>query len=276
VPHSEKVGDAIVAAAARNSCIGSLDGLLRQYEFDKRKLQPLIERALAAENDDLGEWRSGAGLASYSYYDDSFVPALIAIACNTNADANCRGAAITALANNRTDAGVFALKSLLNDPDPKLWTPLAIAIENGLTIGVRSPTGRQLLPGDFTPAEVRPLLERMLASTDMSDKIFGTGLAGHYGDDALTAKLVAIATSRDRSCRSSAIYALALNRTDAGIKTLKALLNDSDPEVSTAAEDAIRHAYTDRGDAHGRPLLPGYFDTKYGSPEAKPDRNDIR
>ncbi|HXR07135.1 MAG TPA: hypothetical protein VN765_07380 [Candidatus Acidoferrum sp.] len=276
VPHSESIGDAIVAAATRNGCIGNLDGLLRQYEFDKTKLKPLIQRALAAENDDLGEWHNGAGLAMKTCYDDSFVPRLIAIAMNTHATASARGAAVEALAYNRTEPGVFTLRSLLNDPDEKMWTPLAIAIENGLNNQVQTPTGRHLLPTDFAPAEVRPLLERMLGSTNMSDRIFGTSLAEQFGDDTLTAKLVTLAMSREAATRSSAIYALALNRTDAGIKTLKALLHDPDPKVSTMAEDAIRHAYTDRGEARGRPLLPSDFDTKYGSPGMKPDPNEIR
>ena len=85
-----------------------------------------------------------------------------------------------------------------------------------------------------------------------------------------------LAKGRDRAAKDSAIYALALNRTEEGIKTLKALLNDPDPQVSKTAEDAIRHAYTDRGDAQGKPLLPGDFETKYGSPEVKPDPNDMR
>ncbi len=276
VPHSESTSDAIVAAATRNGCIGNLDGLLRQYEFDKSKLKPLMARALAATNDDLGEWHNGAVLAVNTYYDDSFLPALIAIACNSNANASSRGAAVSALACNRTEPGVSAIRSLLNDPDPKLWTPLAIAIENGLNIQVPTPTGRHLLAADFTPAEVRPLLERMLVSTNLTDRIFGTSLAEKFGDDALTAKLVALATGREAATRSSAIYALALNRTDAGLKTLRELLNDPDSQVSQMATDAIRHAYTDRGDAHGRPLLPSDFDTKYGSPGMKPDPNELR
>jgi Tfp pilus assembly protein PilN len=276
VPHSESVGDAIVAAATRNGSIGNLDGVLRGYEFDKAKLKPLIARALAARNDDLGEWANGARLAAHTYYDDSFLPALIAIAINTNANANSRGAAMDALAYNRTEPGVSALRSLLNDPDPALWTPLAIAIENGLNNQVATPTGRHLLPADFSCAEVRPLLERMLVSPNMTDRIFGTSLAETYGDDALTAKLVVLATSPEMATRDRAVYALALNRTDAGIKTLKALLNDPDSQVSQMAADAIRHAYTERGDARGRPLLPSDFDTKYGSPGMKPDTNELR
>jgi hypothetical protein len=34
------------------------------------------------------------------------------------------------------------------------------------------------------------------------------------------------------------------------------------------AEDAIRCAYTWRGDARGRPLRPDDFDAKYQQPEA--------
>ena len=276
VPHSEEVGEAIVEAATRNGTIGNLESLLQQYEFDKAKLKPLIERALAAENDNLGEWRNAAGLATSAYYDNSFAARLIAIATNSTATESSRSAALDALAYNRTDKGVTTLRSLLNTGDQKLWTPLAIALENGLNSQVQTPTGRHLHPLDFDCEDVRPLLERMLVSTNLSDRIFGTSLAEQFGSDALTAKLVTLAMSPQAATRGSAIYALALNRTDEGVKTLKTLLNNRDPQISKMAEDAIRHAYTDRGDARGRPLLPGDFDPKYGAPEVKTGPLDIR
>jgi hypothetical protein len=276
VPQSEEVGEAIVEAATQNGVIGNLEGLLGQYEFDKAKLKPLIERALAAENDDLGEWHNGAGLADSAYYDDAFSGRLIAIATNASATASSRSAALYALAYNRTDEGVQALRSLLNDPDQKLWTPLAIALLNGLEPKVKTPTGRHLYPEDFDSADVRPLLERMLVSTNLTDRIFGASLAEQFGNDALTAKLVALAMDPQRATRDSAINALALNRTEEGLKTLKKLLNNPDSAVSKMAEDAIRNAYTARGTARGRPLLPGDFDPKYGAPEVKTGLPDIR
>ena len=180
VPKSESVGEALVEAATRNGSIRNLDGLLRHYEFDKAKLRPLIERALAAKNDDLGEWRSGAGLAGHVYYDEAFTARLMAIATNSNATASSRGAAIDALAYNRTDAGVKTLKALLNDPDQQIWTPLAIALLNGYQSEVKTPSGRHLKPSDFDSRDIRPLLERMLASNNQTDRIFGTSLASQF------------------------------------------------------------------------------------------------
>jgi len=57
------------------------------------------------------------------------------------------------------------------------------------------------------------------------DQADGLILAELFGDDALTPKLVALATNREFSSHCNmAINALALNRTDEGVKTLKALL----------------------------------------------------
>jgi len=61
-----------------------------------------------------------------------------------------------------------------------------------------------------------------------------------------------------------------MNRTDEGVKTLKTLLADPNPKVSKMAEDAIRRAYTARGDARGRPLRADDFDAQFQQPEATP------
>ena len=276
MPHTASVADAVIAAATEKGFIGNLIGLLEQYKFSEAQFKPLVERALAATNDDLGEWRNGASLADRSYYEDSFAARLIFIATNTAAPANTREAAITALANHRTEAGVKTLKALLSDNDPKLWTPLAIAFLNALQPQVLGLPGIRILPQDFNSTDVRPLLQKMLVSANLTDRIFGTSLAEQFGDDALTAPLIALALDPNQATRENAISALAMNRTDAGVKTLKALLNDPDPQVVQMAEDAIRHAYTSRGFACGKLLWPGDFDPKYRSAEGKPGPPDLR
>jgi hypothetical protein len=276
VPRSPSVGKAIIDAAIANGRLGNFQALLSQFHLNKEDLKPLVARALAAPDDSQAEWHNGAYFAANIYYDDSFTTALTNIAANPDAPIFTRQMAIQALAFNRTDAGVRMIRTLLNDPDPQLWTPLAIALQNGYQVQTQTPLGRHLHPYDFNSADVRPLLKRMLVSANKSDNMFGAGLAALFGDDAFTLALVSLANDPQNGARYQAINALALNRSEEGLKALKALLNGPDAGAAAMTGNAIRQAYNSRGDARGRPLLPGDFDPKYGAPVIKPDPNDFR
>jgi hypothetical protein len=112
-PHTEQTSQAILQTADRNGLNTAMAGLLCAYGFKNEQMKPLIERALSARNP--GEWPGGAELAT-TYYDDAFTTRLIAIASSTNIPVDGRAWAIIALANNRTDAGVKTLNTLLKDP----------------------------------------------------------------------------------------------------------------------------------------------------------------
>jgi hypothetical protein len=269
VPRTEEIWQAIIAAATVHGCRPNMEGLLERYGFNRSELKPIIARALAADHSD--EWASGAHLAFTSCYDDAFTARLITIANDSSLPATTRGLAMEALARNRTDAGVKTIEKLINDSEPEVWSWVALAICNGCDRDKESPTGRHLQPEDFDPKEIRTFIERMLASGKMEDQMRGVGLAEWFGDDALTPKLVALATNPGVN-RSTAIYALALNRTDEGLKTLKALLNGPDPKVSKIAAEAIRYAYTSRRGYHGRPLRVDDFDARLQQPEVKPPK----
>jgi hypothetical protein len=266
VPHSEETRQAILEAAIRHGLNGTgLDQLLLAHEFNNREMNPIIARALAVNNP--GEWQAGVWLALH-YYDDAFTPWLIAIARDSNARGDTRSVAMRVLAFHRTDAGVKAIKTLLRDPGPEMLRPLFETIANGYSSRDTAPAGRPLQPEDFTAEDLRPLIERLLASTKqaLQLQLSGVILAKSFGSDALTAPLMALATNPSPYIRYQAICALALNRTDEGVKLLKTLLQDPDPKTSQTAEAAIRNAYTSRGDARGRPLRPDDFDAKFQRP----------
>ena len=264
VPHSDETKQAILAAATawglgRN---WSLASLLREYDFTKEEMKPLIERALAPDNEP--GWAPGADLAR-QFPDDEFTARLIAIA-KTPRD-NAQTAAIDALAYNRTAEGVKTLKELLSDPHQNIWTTLAFAIENAYNYR-RDTMGRPLRPDDFTAEDMKPLIEHLMSSDNQISGVdTAISLIGQFGGDEYTARLIAIATSPGNNARYSAIYALANNRTDDGVKTLKTLLNDPDPKIQKMTEDALRNAYTSHGNSRGRPLKPEDFDAKYRQPE---------
>jgi HEAT repeat protein len=115
---------------------------------------------------------------------------------------------------------------------------------------------------------VKPLIQHLMSSDNqISGVSTAIELIGQFGGDEYTAQLIAIATNPGSNDRFSAIFALALNRTDEGVKTLKALLNDPDQKIRSWAENAIRLAYTSHGNSRGRLLKPDDFDAKYQQPK---------
>jgi hypothetical protein len=270
VPHTEGSRKAIIEAATKDGLNGTgLEQVLLAHEFDNKEMKPVIERSLAADNP--GEWQAGGWLA-LRYFDAAFTPRLIAIAGDSNARGDTRSIAMRVLTFNRTDAGVKAIKALLKDPAPEMLRPLFETIANGYSGQGAAPTGSPLQAQDFNAEDMRPLIERLLATTNqaLQLQLSGVILAKQFGSDALTAQLVALATNLSPYISGGAVHALALNRTDEGVKTLKTLLHD--PKVSKLAEEAIRNAYTSRGDARGRPLRADDFDMKFQQPEVTPSK----
>jgi hypothetical protein len=262
VPHTKETRKAILDAAIKDGVNESgLEQALLYHEFSNDEVKPVIERALAADNS--AGWRAGVWLA-LRYYDDAFTAPLIAIANDATARWDTRSIAMRALTYHRSDAGVKAIKALLKNPAPEMLRTLYETIANGYA-HLPAANESSLRPEDFSAEDLRPLIERLLVSTNQvfQEPLSGALLAKQFGSDALTAQLVVLATNSSPDVKYHAICALALNRTDEGIKTLKRLLNGSDPNDSKIAETAIRNAYTDRGQARGRPLKPDDFDEKY-------------
>jgi HEAT repeat protein len=246
--------------------------LFPEYGFKREELKPIIERELAATN--IEGWRLGTELAcSDNYYDDAFNPRLIAIVNDTNSSPDARENAMEALARHPNEAGLKILKSLLDDTDVYDSGDLAWAIAAGYSYAYgdsNATPSRHLQPADFGTTEVRPLVERLLASTNEIYQRAGLDLAAVFDDDKLTPELIGFATNSGTFAQLSAIRALAFNRTDEGVKTLRALLHDPDERVASVTERSIRDAYTARGGARGKPLRPDDFDAKFQHAEITP------
>ena len=271
VPHTAATRQALLEAAGRRGLNGSMERVLAAHEFEPGELKPVTERALAADQRE--EWRPAVWLALHDF-DDDFTPRLIAIAQDDRAGWDTRSVALRVLTYHRSDAGVAAIKSLLKDPPPEMLEPLYETMANGYAGLDKSPHGRPLRPEDFSAEDLQPLIGRLLASTNqaLQSQLSGALLAKWFGSDALTEKLVTLATNSEPTVKVQVVAALALNRTDEGVRVLKMLLNDSDPQVSGMAAGAIRAAYTQRWEARGRPLRADDFDAKFQVPEAgKPE-----
>jgi hypothetical protein len=107
-----------------------------------------------------------------------------------------------------------------------------------------------------TPAEMRAAIARSLAPDNRPAWPQGALAAQIHGDDAFTARLVALATDPQSGAQDQAISALALNRTDAGVAALRKLRLGPRPAWT---EQCIRTAYVARGAAEGRPLRKDDF-----------------
>ena len=117
--------------------------ILEQLEAPRDTIKELIGQSLRDEKDAA---RNEAALAAQRYPDDRFMPALIALALNGSGEARLR--AIYAVAANRTDAGVDALRTLRRDADPEIRTTTERAIDLAYAMAGRGP-GRPLRADDF-------------------------------------------------------------------------------------------------------------------------------
>jgi hypothetical protein len=71
--------------------------------------------------------------------------------------------------------------------------------------------------------------------------------------------LIELATTSSGITRIRAIYALACNRTDTGVATLRKLREEPDAETRKITDQAIEAAYRMSDTARGRPLRPDDF-----------------
>jgi hypothetical protein len=109
----------------------------------------------------------------------------------------------------------------------------------------------------FTRAEVDKVIQVSLNSKN--SEILGAGVraAQNYPNDSFMPRLIEIATDPNCVYREAAIFAIAFNRTDEGVKTLKALLTDKDKGIRKYTGEAIRRAY------ERFPVYPEHYDEEF-------------
>lgn len=140
---------------------------------------------------------------------------------------------------------------------------MAVAARRGLADGMQNVLDRYGISSE----EMFPLIERSLAEDNPSAWPYGALAAQIYAHDALTPRLIALATDPQNPARLQALHALALNRTDDSVTALKEFLNGPDEKFRKRVADAIRSAYLHRGYARGRPLLKTDFEERFQRPD---------
>ena len=123
--------------------------MLRGAGASEAQIVRVIDRSL--QDDRRSSWPTAA-FGATRYGDDRLMTRLIGIAETIGEPA--RTQAVEAIANNRTDDGIAALKRLLDDPDPELHEQIVEAIRAAYArrrapASLLMPCGRVLLDTDF-------------------------------------------------------------------------------------------------------------------------------
>jgi len=110
--------------------------------------------------------------------------------------------------------------------------------------GLASDTLRRILEWfGCSEEEFRILIATSLSSPDPRCVKAGAQAAERYPDSSHMGRLIELATDADSPARIAAIRAIARNRTDEGVETLRTLLDDPDEKCRNAASEAVKDAY---------------------------------
>ncbi len=203
LPCDEKVKQDVLKVAKTCGLAPGLQTVLEEFRCDEEDFKEIIKISLASNDLDI----MGEGIkASQDHPDDVYMSALISIATDPNMLSRNkpfhsieRVWAIYAIAYNRTDEGVLALKTLLNDTDEYIRKTTAEAIQ---AVYKRHP--------------VYP----------------------KYTDDEYTAKLVIEAMDFNNPKQIPMIAEILRSRTEESVKAIEALLQNPDLDISIAETDA--------------------------------------
>ncbi len=245
LPHTQEVKDAVMTAIKTRGFSEHWTALFYHPDFAAERTQ-FIRQSLASR--DPNSILAATHLAE-RYPADEYIPKLIAIATGRGLrtlglpTGLKRDGAIQAIVQNRTDEGVAALKSLLNDPNAEIRKTTTEAIK------------RRYYIGPFYPEREDEALTQALVS-----------VAKDPNDPFRSGSIQAIIRSRTRDAAAAINALLAdpnadvpLAQTDLGVRTIRDLFSDSDPAIRHATRSWIGTYYK----PVGRPLGPDGFPPEF-------------
>ena len=210
LPREPQIADAILGQANRRGLAPGMQSALERFGCSDEQFRQII--SLSLDSDNLDILNEGV-LAAQEHPDDEHMPRLISIATDRNrvgpdrpAPAIERDRAIYAIAYNRTDEGVEALKALLKDPDK----------------GIRK-TSQDAIRQAYRRHPEYP----------------------KQPDDEFTAALVPVALDFDDPWHMTAIIGICRSRNEKGVEALKALLTDPVQDIAIVQTDAGLRAIRD-------------------------------
>ncbi len=242
LPRDRKIKEHVLHMAQKRGLAAGMQGVLEAFDCSESEFKEIITVSLASDDVDILGW---ATIAAQEHPDDDHMAALIAVATNANqAELNegsyqlARERAIYAIAHNRTNEGVEALRALLGDPDK----------------GIRR-TASDAIRYAYRRHPVYP----------------------KHSDDKYTAKLVPIAMDCNDPRQTPMIAEIARSRTEEGVKAIKTLLEDPDSNVPLAKTDEGLRAIRDllrSPNKNVRDMTTGIIRVIYESHPGRPLRND--
>ena len=203
LPRDLKIKKAVLTAAKKRGLARCMQTVLEAFGCSEEEFKEIITLSLALENLDILNAAVGA---AQEHPDDEHMPQLIAIATDPNRpDPNRafyaieRRRAIYAIAYNRTDEGVNALRTLLEDPDKVIRKTTEYAIRQA-----------------YKRHPVYP----------------------KYSNDEYTSELITAAIDSNHPLVTNFLVStIARTRTEEGVKAIKALLEDPNMDIPIAKTD---------------------------------------
>lgn len=258
LPDDPKIKDALLQAAMTRGLAPGMQSPLEKYGCTEQQFKKIISDGLTSNDHDiLGQ----ALMAAQEHPDDEHMPRLIAIALGTaglSSDHDLatihRGRAISAIACNRTDEGVKALRALLKHPDQKIR---------------RSTQGS--IRWAYRRHPIYPIVLDYKLTVELSVKALNTS------DRRYVFAIMEICRSRTKE-GVEALKMLAedpdldlpILRTDAGVRAIRDLLRSPDKNVREATSHFIKSIYEEYP---GRPLKADDFPEELQKPRPR-ERND--
>jgi HEAT repeat protein len=202
LPRDREIREKLVEAAKNRGLAAGMQPALEAFDCSESEFKEIIAVSLMSDDIDIVGW---AAIAAQEHPDDEHMPKLIAIATDPNRPRPDRPSypiqrhrAIIAIAHNRTDEGVQALKALLDDPDESIRGTASDAIRHA-----------------YRRHRIYP----------------------EPADREYTAQLVPIAMDCNDPRQTSMIVEIARTRTEEGVKAIKTLLEDPNKNVPLAEAD---------------------------------------
>lgn len=219
LPRNDQIKAQLAAAARERGLIGPMQSFLEKYGCGADVFAMAIPRSLESENERV----LNAGVtAAQDYPDDSYMDSLIRIATDSNSPA--RSAAIYSVAYNRTDEGVAVLKRLLEDKSVGVSSRARYAIGRAYQ---RHPVHPEQIDNEYTA-----ILTNI--ARDMNDTLW----PGAVSQIVLTRTEQGIAALQAYLDDPAATNPMM--DSDEGLRTIRELLRDDDPEMRQATERFVR------------------------------------
>jgi hypothetical protein len=254
LPLDPEIREAVVRAAKSRGLGGDMQAVLEQLGCGEEDFTQIIRLSLASSDPAVV---SEAVIAAQEHPSDEYMPRLIAIATDPNKAGLgryswiARARAIPALADNRTDEGVAALKALLNHPDAAVRRDANEAIRYAYR---RHPIYPERIDQEYTATLVK-------AASDRNPRTWTIALSEILRTRTVEG-LKAIKTPvADPNADIPQV------RTDAGVQAVRDLLGASEPDVRSETRNWIAGVYRE---FPGRPLsLHDFPDELRENPEAR-------